>query len=192
MSKMSGSNRKHLDAEQILQLILPKLKVEKGPDARGEYLCWCCFHRDGQGTPPHAPNLKVSIRGFICFACGEKGSLKRLADRLGISVGNAREPRAVYDYLDEQGNLLFQVCRYANPKNFLQRRPRPADWKPCENDCKVKRYDSQFIWNTSGCKCIAPVRKVLFDLPYLMRVKAEQESPTVWICSGERDAINLK
>jgi len=35
---------------------------------------------------------------------------------------NAREIVASYDYVDEVGNLLFQVVRQ-HPKKFLQRRP---------------------------------------------------------------------
>ena len=66
-----------------LAQILPYLDVDRGPDRRGEYAAWCPYHPDGQGKPPHEPNLHVSERGFICFACGAKGGLKKLAQKLG-------------------------------------------------------------------------------------------------------------
>ena len=68
--------------ENALEEILRHLRVARGPDARGEYVCWCRFHPDGQGKPPHEPNLHVSQRGYYCHACKAKGSLKDLARRL--------------------------------------------------------------------------------------------------------------
>ena len=108
---------------EILAAVLPKLRVVRGPDHRGEYLCWCPFHPDGNGKPPHQPNLHVSDRGFVCFACDEKGSLNRLAARLGVDRrGNVTAREITYDYCDESGNLLFQVVRKPG-KQFPQRRP---------------------------------------------------------------------
>jgi hypothetical protein len=48
------------------------------------------------------------------------------AEREGFEVnGYNHRSKEVdhYDYTDENGKLLFQVIRYANPKRFLQRRP---------------------------------------------------------------------
>ena len=93
--------------EQLLQAILPELRVHGGPDRRGEYTCWCPFHPDGKGKPPHQPNLQVSERGYFCHACKANGGLKQLAERLGVSLGASdRSPEATYDYRDEGGNLL--------------------------------------------------------------------------------------
>lgn len=47
----------------LLEQILTRLSVVKGPDGRGDCTCWCPFHNDGNGKPPHSPNLNVSERG---------------------------------------------------------------------------------------------------------------------------------
>jgi AAA domain-containing protein len=68
---------------------------------------------------------------------------------------------ARYDYVDESGNLLFQVVR-ADPKKFAQRRPNGSDW----------------IWNLND------TRRVLYRLPELIEAVA-QERP-IFICEGEK------
>jgi hypothetical protein len=74
---------------------------------------------------------------------------------------------ATYDYIDENGTLLFQVVRY-DPKSFRQRRP---DGK------------GGWVWDLSG------VRRVLFKLPELIEaVKADR---LVYIVEGERDVLSL-
>jgi hypothetical protein len=73
---------------------------------------------------------------------------------------------ATYDYLDENGGLLFQVVRY-EPKSFLQRRPdNIGDW----------------IWNLDG------VRRVLYRLPQLL---AADKTTTVYIAEGEKAVDKL-
>jgi len=150
----------------LLGEVLARLRVVCGPDARGEYVCWCPFHADGQGKPPHQPNLQVSERGFFCHACGAKGGLRQLAERLGVTVGaGGGSPEVAYDYRDEIGNLLFQVVRY-KPKAFAQRRP-----------------DGQggWIWDLRG------VRRVLYRLPELLA----NPDAVVYVTEGEKDADRL-
>lgn len=72
-----------------------------------------------------------------------------------------------YDYLDEKGDLLFQVCR-TNPKGFFQRRP---DGK------------GGWIKNLNG------VRRVLYCLPELLSADREK---TVYLCEGEKDCDALR
>ncbi len=153
-------------SDNLLSEILARLRVEKGPSDRGDYIAWCVFHKDGEGASPHAPNLSVGPRGFICHACGEQGSLKELAVRLGLIVQRSSvDPEAVYDYVDERGILLFQVVRFPG-KSFRQRRPNgKGGW----------------IGNLDG------VRRVLYRLPELL---ARQGDP-VHIVEGERDAERL-
>ena len=99
-----------LPDSQILAALLPHLQVVKGPDSRGEYLCWCPFHPDGDGKPPHKPNLQVSERGYICFACDEKGGLRALADRLDVNLPtNLAAMEVRYDYCDETGTATVTV-----------------------------------------------------------------------------------
>ncbi|MGQ0723269.1 MAG: hypothetical protein ACT4PE_17110, partial [Candidatus Eiseniibacteriota bacterium] len=149
----------------LLEAIRPHLReMRSAPD--GRLICWCPFHADGEGAPPHTPNLYVSERGFICHACGEKGSLRGLAEHLGVELP-PREERldAVYDYLDEKGALLFQVVRKPG-KRFRQR----------QTDGQ-----GQWLWNLKG------VRRVLYLLPDLL---ARPDEP-VYVVEGEKDADRL-
>lgn len=73
-----------------------------------------------------------------------------------------------YDYLDEDGNLLFQVCRKPN-KNFLFRRPDPNN-------------DGKWIWNAEG------VIRVLYHLPEILN----NAKRPVFITEGEKDADRLR
>jgi hypothetical protein len=90
-----------------------------------------------------------------------------LRSELGIEIPHAlksrRDPVATYDYRDERGDLLFQVCRF-EPKDFRQRRP---DGK------------GGWIWSTKG------VRRVPYRLPELLAAPA---NCLVFIVEGEKDA----
>ena len=72
-----------------------------------------------------------------------------------------------YDYTDEQGEVLYQVCR-AMPKTFFQRRPDG---------------NGGWIKNLDG------VRRVLYRFP---EVVAADESATVFVCEGEKDVDALR
>lgn len=75
---------------------------------------------------------------------------------------------ATYDYIDEAGELLFQVCRM-EPKDFRQRRPdasKPGGWD----------------WSTKG------VRRVLYRLPEILAAPA---GAIVYLVEGEKDADRL-
>jgi len=73
---------------------------------------------------------------------------------------------ATYDYTDEIGHLLFQVCRL-DPKDFRQRKPDHGGWS----------------WSVRG------VRNVPYRLPELLEQLAEQH--VVFVVEGEKDANNL-
>jgi len=159
----AGSSARGSD---LLERILPQLRVVKGPDKHGRYICWCPFHPDGQGDPPHRPNLSVSSLGYVCHACGAKGNLGHLAEELGLDLRPLRDrPEFAFDYRDENGLLLFQVCRLPG-KRFYQRRPDGS---------------GGWIRNLNG------VRRVLYRLPQLL---ASREEP-VYIVEGEKDADRL-
>lgn len=81
-------------------------------------------------------------------------------------VTTSSEIDKVYDYQDENGNLLFQVVRY-EPKDFRQRRPDGlGDW----------------TWNLNG------VRRVPYMLPDLVNSPDEP----VFIVEGEKDVHSLR
>lgn len=73
---------------------------------------------------------------------------------------------ATYDYKDESGKLLYQVCRF-EPKSFSQRRPDGQ---------------SGWIWNLEG------IKRVPYRLPELI---VASMSDWVYIVEGEKDADNL-
>lgn len=83
-----------------------------------------------------------------------------------------REIRATYDYVDEAGALIFQVCRFDRNSSppFLQRRPDPG-------------APDGWTWSTKG------VRQVPYRLPDL--VEAVALGRTVFIAEGEKDVDNL-
>jgi len=145
----------------------------------------CPFHADKN------PSLSINIKNgaFKCFGCDAKGSvfdfhmkkynlefkgaLMDLAKFAGIETDNkagskkmVRNAKFVhsYDYIDESGNLLFQVCRFENPKTFRQRQP---DGK------------GGWIWNLDGIETI----------PY--RLPEIKDSETVYIAEGEKDCDKL-
>jgi len=73
-----------------------------------------------------------------------------------------------YDYTDESGQFLSQVCRF-EPKNFRQRR---------------KGTDGEWDWNVKG------VRQVPYHLPELIEAIALDH--IVFVVEGEKDVENLK
>ncbi len=78
---------------------------------------------------------------------------------------------AEYDYADESGTLLFQVCR-TDPKGFIQRRR------------VVTETSAKWVWDIKG------VTKVIFRLP---QVKAAiNEGRAIYIVEGEKDVLNVE
>jgi len=75
---------------------------------------------------------------------------------------------AAYDYVDEKGELLFQVCRRSDKQGFPQRVLRDGKW----------------LW-----KVPPETRRVLYRLPELLAAVAAGE--LVVLPEGEKDADNL-
>jgi hypothetical protein len=93
----------------------------------------------------------------------EKARAKGRADNV-VRLGNIV---ATYDYTDEAGQFIFQVCRF-EPKDFRQRhRDKHGDW----------------VWNIRGC------RRVPYHLPELIEAIA-LERP-IYVVEGEKDVENL-
>lgn len=94
---------------------------------------------------------------------------------------NGRVEVAAYDYVDEQGELLFQCVRFY-PKDFSQRRPRAGDRCRCEK-CRGGK-DADRIWN------LHETRRVLYRLPKV--VKAVRAGARIYIAEGEKDVHALE
>lgn len=150
-----------------IQTILTRLSHVKPAGAGHE--ARCPAHDDRQASL--SVNVGKDDRALVyCHAgCTTHAILSsiglRLADLFPVTD---KKPRivATYDYVDEQGELLYQVCRF-EPKDFRQRRPDPD--KP-----------GKFLWNLTG------VRRVLYRLPELLA-----SDGTVYVVEGEKDADAL-
>ena len=132
----------------------------------------CPAHED------RSPSLSVSVgeggRALLCCQAGCE--LDQVVAAIGMTTAELFPPRperersrisATYPYVDETGELLFEVVRF-DPKDFRQRRPKAAGgWE----------------WRLNG------VRRVLYRLPEVLAgVEAER---TIWITEGEKDADAL-
>lgn len=94
---------------------------------------------------------------------GLEDNVRPIKLRTGKKRATNQPISATYDYIDEAGDLLYQVVRYENPKDFRQRRP-----------------NSKGGWVSS----VAGVRRVLYRLPDILEADPSQ---TVYVCEGEKD-----
>jgi putative DNA primase/helicase len=138
-------------------------KVKKSGD---KYMSLCPAHDD--------KNLSLSItsdKEKIIVHCFAGCSTESVLQSLGLNMADLffnhkiQRPKIVktYDYTDEMGKLLFQVCRL-EPKSFRQRH---------------KDGSGQWIYSMSG------VRRVLYHLPEVIK------APAIYFVEGEKDADNL-
>ena len=125
-----------------------------------------CNHCNGKGY------LNVKIEkdrvAWYCHFCDEGGA-ERFEQSDGKSDGLG-PITAVYDYTDEQGELLFQALRFEplhGPKQFRQR--KDPDQKP---------------WSVKG------VRIVPFRLPDLLAEIANEN--VIFVVEGEKDVLTLR
>lgn len=149
--------------------------LKKVTGSNGQLMALCPFHKD------ETPSLSIECETgkFFCHACKATGNAFTMAKKLGIpytavpgydphyTKPSASDSKPVlqktYEYTDEHGNCLFQVCRYF-PKAFKQRRP---DGK------------GGWVYNMQGA------RRVLYNLPQILK------APLVLFVEGEKDADEL-
>lgn len=145
--------------------------------------------RDGAGyrascpSPAHergnreSPALRIDEEdGVIALYCHAGCDIETVVEAIGIEMTDLfpeRKPvertiETTYDYVDEDGELLYQVVRY-NPKGFSQRRP-----------------DGNGGWIDK----LGDVRRVLYALPDLLVAIGHGER--VWVVEGEKDADTLR
>lgn len=130
------------------------------------------------GGPDRHPSFSIDISkpAFFCHTEQVGGSFRDLAELLGVewlddrpsTVKPKKEIKAVYDYTDEAGKLIYQVVRY-NPKGFSQRRPNGK---------------GGMVWNMQG------VTPLPYKLPELLRATKESKT-VVFIVEGEKDVQTL-
>jgi hypothetical protein len=161
-----------------VQDVLSRLKRVKRAGKGGWTAC-CPAHEDR--------NPSLSIRegdgGRVLLRCHAGCTYEQITGTLGFGRGELAgdcavpserwtprgEAVAVYPYLDENGKLLFEVCRTAD-KQFPQRRPDPL-------------AASGYAWKLNG------VRRVPYRLPELL---TRPEGAPVYVVEGERDVHALE
>jgi hypothetical protein len=160
-----------------LDRVLAKLTGVTGPNVNGWYAARCPAHHDRKASL----GIKAGDTGAVILKC-QAGCLPgAVVEALGMTMPDlfpaSRDARqrgrqrgrivAMYPYTDEQGALLFEVCR-TDPKDFVQRQPDGhGGW----------------TWNLKG------VRRVLFHLPALL---AADSATTVYVVEGEKDVLALE
>lgn len=126
----------------------------------------------------HEADEGGGVLDLLCrsgYAKDHGAAAKLLKDDFGAELPDERrtEPTtarqeivATYDYVDEHGEVLFQVCRYGPQKTFRQRRPDGPGWS----------------WKVQG------VRQVPYNLPAVLKAP---KGRAVFIAEGEKDVENL-
>jgi putative DNA primase/helicase len=151
-------------------------KLEKVTGSGGRYKARCPAHDDDR------PSLTVDLgkQGQVLLKCFAGCTFEAILAALDLSAsdlypenGKAKssqlgEIATTYDYVDEDGVLLFQTVRLL-PKDFKQRRPDGR---------------GGWIWKLDN------TRRVLFRLPQLR--KAIAEGRPVYVAEGEKDVLSLE
>lgn len=166
------------DIDAMRELVLPRLDSVKKSGAG--FMARCPAHDDGKASLSISPGRDQPVVLHCHAGCDPLDILARL-DLTWADLTDAKPQRdeatwtpagtatAVYDYRDEQGVLLFQVCRTAN-KDFRQRVP----------DVTAK---GGYRWK------LGEVRRVLYRLPEL--IDAVNGGADVFVCEGEKDVHTL-
>jgi len=165
--------------DMLRMLVLAKL--ERVQKRAGYWMARCPAHEDDKASLSVAAGTDQPVV-LKCFAGCQVEDILKAIGLTWEQISNPRERRAekiwtprgdavaVYDYVDEQGELLFQVCRTAD-KQFPCRVPDPAQ-------------ASGFRWNLKG------VRRVLYRLPKVIKGIADGE--IIYIAEGEKDVHALE
>jgi hypothetical protein len=107
-----------------------------------------------------------SRRSSVMVSSGTANHAKRGTEASGSELGPIK---AIYDYTDEVGKLLFQVLRFEPlnaPKQFRQR-----------------RSPDQKKWSIKGARIVP------FRLPELITAIAQEL--VFFVCEGEKDVLTL-
>lgn len=156
--------------EEVLDRLPGAAKCASGWHAK------CPAHDDARDSL----SIANGAEGRILLHCHAGCTTDAICAALGIRVAdlfpakpNSSKSRSridvTYDYCDEAGRLIFQVCRYV-PKDFRQRKPdasAPDGW----------------VWKTAG------LRQVPYRLPELLAAVSNKRP--VYICEGEKDCEAL-
>ena len=163
------------------------------------WTAFCPAHEDNR--PGGNPSLSIGIgdRGQLMLTCHSPShcTAKSIVDAMGLKFddlfpdnarsrgmeapayeGEKKEFVCAYDYVDEVGKLLFQVCRFKTPsgKTFVQRIPNP-DFDRSRMPGKDNR---EWVYSVGEC------RRVLYRLPKLLESMKRYPDATIFIHEGEK------
>ena len=186
------------------------------PAARAN--CWNCKcpvahnHSNGDRNPSGRLWIDEST-GRLCWWCAKGCKWSEVIDATGTNkrdwfppnpkfqgghvatLKHRKEPMSkivkTYDYCDEEGRLLYQVCRL-EPKTFIQRRPHPMDrneWIYSLSGGNFVKSEGKWIASENGALHLDEVKPVLYGLPMLKHSKPEMP---VLVVEGEKDADALR
>jgi 5S rRNA maturation endonuclease (ribonuclease M5) len=161
--------------DDALDLFLSKLDGVR--QHGGYWMARCPAHDDREASLSIARGTEQPVI-FKCHAGCERDTI---LDALGLTLADISKPReqhrestpfgellAVYDYTDERGDLLFQVCRTADKQFPQRRRDSNGNWK----------------WRIGG------VRRVPYRLPKV--IAAIAAGKPVYIVEGEKDVQSIE
>lgn len=163
--------------------VLDKLAY-MGPRNRHSFMCICPAHEDNKASL----SVTEGDNGIVLINCFAGCDPSKVLKAVGLTMadlhangngaaGNGHGPQrsapkqsakifATYDYVDANGDLLYQTVRY-EPKDFRQRRPDgKGDW--------IKNLDG--------------VERIPYALPRLLASELEQ---WVFVVEGEKDCDRL-
>ena len=160
--------------EEPVERLLSRLDgVKRGGDR--QWSARCPAHEDRNAS------LSVSVGdgGRALVKCHAGCKTEDIVAAVGLKMADLMPPRPprrrkssagrridkIYDYCDEDGNLLFQVVRY-EPKDFRQRRPDGRDG---------------WTWNIKGVRVV----------PYRLSELIARPGEPVYVVEGEKDADAL-
>lgn len=158
----------------LREIVLPRL--EKVKKSGSGFMARCPAHKDSE------PSLSVAEgrEHPVIFKCQAGCDSDSVLSALGLDWADLSKPKeqrsddgrfaATYDYRDERGEMLFQVCRTAD-KKFMQRRPDPLG-------------RDGWSWGRGD------TRPVLYRLPKVLQAVADLRA--IYICEGEKDVHTLE
>lgn len=159
-----------------LENVLSKLRNVK-KTGEDKYTALCPAHEDRESSL----SVTRGNNGQVLLYCHAGCDANSVVSSMGLQMRDLypqkeesslpskkrREIIAIYDYVDKEGTLLYQVCR-TFPKSFFQRRPDGR---------------GGYISGLGG------VKPVLYKLPRIL--KAIEKGLPVFIAEGEKDVNNL-
>jgi hypothetical protein len=147
-------------------------RLDKVSRSGKEWMARCPVHDDTNNSL----SIGTGTDGRVLLHCHAGCAMADIVRAMGLSESDlfqdqpsaaAKVIAATYDYIDEDGRLLYQAVRY-EPKGFCQRRPLEGG-----------------SWTYS----LGDVRRVLYRLPEVLQ--ATRDGRFVFVVEGEKDADAL-